>query len=105
MTLLAFPIAAAVGALIRHGVNRLGHGWRGTVVVNAVGAFVLAAAIAADVPESVLLVVGTAGCGSLTTFGMVAVEVVEARGPTRWSILMANLLATVVAAAMGFAFV
>ena len=98
-----FVLAASGGALVRHGVNRLGFAWAGTLVVNVAGSFLLGLLIGSDVSEQTMLVAGTAGCGSLTTFSMFGLETVEAHGSARVSIVVATVAATVLAAALGYA--
>lgn len=101
MTALWFGLAAGGGALVRHGVNLLGRGWLGTLAVNVVGAFVLGWLVGSGASTDTLLVVGTAGCGSLTTFSTFALETVEVHGPSRITIVVSTVLATIVAAAVG----
>lgn len=103
MTPVWFVLAAATGALVRHGVNLLGRGWSGTLAVNVVGSFVLGWLLGSGASSDTLLVVGTAGCGSLTTFSTFAVEVVEVTGPRRITVVAATVVGTVLAAAVGFA--
>jgi CrcB protein len=101
MTALWFVLAAAGGALARHGVNRLGHAWIGTVAVNGLGSFVLGLVAGGAVDGDARVVIGTAACGSLTTFSMFALEVVEARDATRIRIVSITIAVTVAAAAVG----
>lgn len=97
-----FALAAAGGGLLRHGVNVLGRGWVGTLTVNVIGAFVLGFVLGAEVSDDVRLVVGTAACGSLTTFSTFALEAVEARDATRVRIVASTVGGTVAAAAAGY---
>ena len=97
-----FALAATAGAVVRHGVNLLGRAWVGTLVLNVVGAFVLGALTGSGASADTLLVVGTAGCGSLTTFSTFALEVVEARDTTRVWIVAATVAGTILAAATGY---
>lgn len=103
MTPVWFVLAAAAGALVRHGVSLLGRGWHGTLAVNVVGAFVLAWLIGRGASSDVVLVVGTAGCGSMTTFSTFALETIEERGAARVTIVTSTVVGTVVAAFVGYA--
>lgn len=97
-----FALAAAGGGLLRHGVNLLGRGWLGTLAVNVVGAVALGFVLGSDASDDVRLVVGTAACGSLTTFSTFALEAVEARDATRVRIVAVTVVGTVAAAAVGY---
>lgn len=101
MIVLWFALAAAGGGLVRHGVNLLGHAWLGTLGVNVVGALVLGYLLGAGASDDVLLVVGTAGCGSLTTFSTFALETVEARDAARIRIVVLTVVGTIAAALLG----
>jgi fluoride exporter len=96
-----FALAAAGAGLVRHGVNLLGRAWLGTLVVNLVGSFVLGYVLGSGPSDDVGLVVGTAACGSLTTFSTFALETVEARDGTRIRIVLATVIGTVAAATVG----
>jgi CrcB protein len=60
----------------------------GTVVVNVVGSFVLGAVtglvLVTDAPHWVLLLVGTGGCGALTTFSTFGYETVQLLREGAW---------------------
>lgn len=103
MTALWFGLAAGGGALVRHGVNLLGRGWIGTLAVNLVGSFALGWLVGAGASADTLLVVGTAGCGSLTTFSTFALETVEEHGLSRITKVSAMVVGTIAAAAIGHA--
>lgn len=103
VTAVWFAVAAVVGALLRDRVNRLGFGWRGTLAVNVVGSFLLGLLLASDQPADVVTVLGTGGCGALTTFSMFALEAVEADGAERVSIVVLTVAVTLAAAAAGYA--
>lgn len=103
MTAVWFCLAAAIGALLRHAVNLLGRGWLGTLAVNLVGALVLGQLLGRGVSADVALVVGTAGCGSLTTFSMFALETVEAGDTDRVLIVVATLAGSIAAGWLGYA--
>lgn len=102
MTPVWFVLAAAAGGLVRHGVNVLGRGWTGTLAVNVVGAFVLGWLLGSGASSTTVLVAGTAGCGSLTTFSTFALDTVEARAATRITIVVATVVGTVLAATVGY---
>lgn len=103
MTPVWFALAAATGALVRHAVNLLGRGWAGTLAVNVAGSFVLGWLLGGGASGDTLLVVGTAGCGSLTTFSTFALETVEVHGPRRITIAATTVAGTLLAAAAGYA--
>lgn len=103
MTLVWFALAAAGAGLVRHGVNRLGYAWLGTLAINVAGSFALGLLLGSDLSDEVVTILGTAGCGSLTTFSMFALETVEARDRTRVTIVLGTVVATVLAAAIGWA--
>jgi CrcB protein len=103
VTAIWFVAAAVVGALVRHGVNLLGRGWVGTLTLNVGGSFVLGWLVGAGASTDVVLVVGTAWCGSLTTFSTLALEVVEAHGPARITMVSTTAVGTVLAAGVGYA--
>ena len=105
MTAVWFCLAAGIGAVLRHGVNQLGYSWKGTLAVNVVGSFVLGALLASEPSHHVLTVVGTGGCGSLTTFSMFSLEAIEAHGSTRAQVVGATVAGSLVAAALGYAVV
>ena len=101
MTPVWFALAAAGAALVRHGVNLLGRAWLGTLVLNVVGAFVLGYVLASAASDEVRLVVGTAACGSLTTFSTFALETVEAHDAARIRIVVTTIVGTIAAASVG----
>lgn len=103
MTMVWFGIAAVSGALVRHAVNLRGRGWLGTLAVNLCGALVLGYLLGRGVSDDVALVVGTAGCGSVTTFSMFALEAVEARGAARVVIVGSTISGSLAAAVLGYA--
>lgn len=102
MTVVWFVLAAAAGGVGRHAVNHLGRAWLGTLAVNVSGAFVLGVVLGSGASGDVALVVGTAGCGSLTTFSTFAIEAVEARDATRVAIVTATVVGTIAAGAIGY---
>lgn len=103
MTAALFLLAAAGGAVARHQVNRLGTGWRGTLWLNVVGAFVLGWLLAADPSGATRTVVGSGMLGSLTTFSTFSLEVVEAPRWHRLVIVTATVVLGLGAAAIGHA--
>lgn len=102
MSVTWFVVAAAVGGVVRHGVNRLGFAWRGTLTLNVLGALALGVLLGSHPSDDVALVLGTAFCGSLTTFSMFTLETVEADGRTRVAIVAATVVGTITAAATGY---
>lgn len=102
MTAMWFALAAAGGALIRHRVNLLGRAWLGTLAVNVAGALLLGYLLGSGASGDTVLVVGSAGCGSLTTFSTFALETVEARDLTRLHIVVVMIVSTLAAAAVGY---
>lgn len=102
MTVLWFVLAAAAGGVGRHAVNHMGRAWIGTLAINVSGSFVLGVVLGSGASGDVVLVVGTAGCGSLTTFSTFALEAVEARDATRVGIVAATVVGTITAGAIGY---
>lgn len=105
MTAIWFALAAAFGALARHNVNQLGYGWKGTLGVNIIGSFALGALMSSGASTDLLTVVGTGGCGGLTTFSMFSLETVELHGAARLGIVSTTIAGTVGAAALGYAII
>ena len=103
MTALLFVLAAGLGAAARHGVNQLGSGWVGTVVVNVVGAFSVGWLVANDPGATAVTVVGVGFLGSLTTFSTFALEATEGPVGRRLAVVTTTLALGVPAAALGFA--
>lgn len=100
MTPVWFAAAAAAGSLVRHACRRWS--WRGTLAVNLVGSAILGALVAADLPSGALTVFGTAGCGSLTTFGTFVLEATGSGRRRRGLIVVATVVGSVLAAATGW---
>jgi len=70
----------AVGAVLRYGVDQLLVSDRfplSTLVVNAVGSFVLGLVVFAGLRSEVVLLVGTGACGSFTTYSSFSVQTVR----------------------------
>ena len=82
---VAVVLGAAVGAPLRYAVERrLTGSWpQGTFVVNVAGSAVLGALVGwasmrdADSSATLVALVGTGFCGSLTTFGGYAAQVLD----------------------------
>lgn len=76
MTLLLVAIGAAVGAPLRFATSHLlDDRWHwGTLLVNAVGSFLLGITAAIGLSGSALALVGTGFCGGLTTYSSFAVQ-------------------------------
>lgn len=104
MSAIWFVVAAAGGAMARHQVNRLGTGWRGTLVINVAGSFALGLLLASDLGHDAAIVFGTGLLGSLTTFSTFALEFAEAPRRVRALILVGNVGLGLAAAALGHAF-
>jgi CrcB protein len=70
----------AIGALLRYAVTQQIEDETfpaGTLTVNVVGSFVLAALTFSSANEEVLLLLGTGACGSFTTFSSFSFETVR----------------------------
>lgn len=94
----------ALGAVLRFGVGR----WLGgrdfpvaTLVVNAVGSFVLALVTFAGADQAVVLAVGTGACGSFTTFSSFTFETVRLWEADEHALAMLNGAGNLVAAGVG----
>jgi CrcB protein len=82
VTVLLVALGAAAGAALRYVAGHLLDGrlpW-GTLLVNAVGSFLLGAFTAAALSDSALALLGTGFCGGLTTYSAFAVQTHD-RGP------------------------
>jgi CrcB protein len=97
---VGFALAAAAGGIVRLQLTVLG--WRGTLVVNVMGSFVLGVLQGRVTDPEWLTVLGTGFCGALTTFGTFALE--ASTGPTalRLRILAANVVGCVAMASLGY---
>ncbi len=105
VTAIAFIVAAGLGAAVRHAVNLRRATWRGTLAINVIGALLLGVLVGSDPSSSTLTVAGAGFLGTLTTFSMFALEMVEATRWERLGILAATLVVGIGAAAIGFAVV
>lgn len=76
MTVLLVALGAAVGAPLRFvSAHLLDHRWHaGTLLVNAVGSFLLGLTTAIGLSGSALALVGAGFCGGLTTYSAFAVQ-------------------------------
>ncbi|WP_114579295.1 fluoride efflux transporter CrcB [Saliphagus sp. LR7] len=80
MEVLLISIGGALGAVLRYVVGQLLDAQRfpwGTLVVNAVGSFVLGAVIAGVTNGDALLVVSVGFCGAFTTFSSFSFQTVN----------------------------
>ncbi|MBM9469083.1 fluoride efflux transporter CrcB [Nakamurella leprariae] len=115
MTALAI-VAGGVGAVLRFVVDGLLRArWPGrlpwpTAVINVSGSLVLGlltGLVAAGVPGSWALVLGTGLCGGWTTFSTASFETVRLLQQRRWGAgagyLLGSLILSIAAAAIGFA--
>ncbi|MEO9322033.1 fluoride efflux transporter CrcB [Nocardioides sp. C4-1] len=113
---LWLALGAAVGAPARYLTDRAVQArvgttlpW-GTLAVNVVGSFVLGVLVGwgttHDVPDAVVLAVGTGFCGALTTYSTFAYETVRLLESGRWRGAAVNvglsLVAGVGAAVVGY---
>lgn len=101
MTVALFVVAAGVGAGIRHHINLTRPGWRGTLVANVIGAFLLGLVVGRWPGGDGVLLVGTGFCGSLTTYSMFALESRDGDIRNRVRVVVANLVLGVGAVASG----
>jgi CrcB protein len=100
VTAVGFALAAAAGGILRLQLSAFG--WRGTLVVNVIGSFVLGFLQGRAADPELLTVLGTGFCGALTTFGTFALE--ASTGPTalRVRVLTANVVGCVALASLGY---
>lgn len=75
--LVLIAIGGFAGSNLRYFVNGLIPGLGGTLVVNVLGSFVLAALTFASVDSELLLFIGTGVCGSFTTYSSFSFETVH----------------------------
>lgn len=103
MTALWFVVAAAGGGVGRHLISVHWAGrWPATLAVNLVGSFVLGVVLRHDPSDEVRWVIGTAACGSFTTFGGFVLQSVEASPAQRPIVLTANVVGSIGAASFGW---
>ncbi|MFZ8998004.1 MAG: CrcB family protein [Ilumatobacteraceae bacterium] len=103
MTTLWFVLAAAGGGLGRHLITeRCAGRWLATAAVNVIGSFVLGVVLRHDPSDDVLWVVGTAACGSFTTFGGFVVHALDGSPSRRRLVVVVNVGGSVGAAALGW---
>lgn len=103
MTAVLFVGAAAVGAALRHQVNRAGWAWRGTLAINVVGAFALGWLLAGNPSTGATMTVGTGLLGSFTTFSSFALEASTGGRRQRITVIGATLALGLAAVAAGHA--
>lgn len=73
VTVVAFVVAAAFGAVLRHLVTTAARDVRrGILVANVVGSFLLGLLVGGDAGRTVVVVLGTGFCGALTTWSSFA---------------------------------
>jgi len=103
MTAALFVLCAGAGAAIRHLVNHIGTGWRGTMALNVAGAFALGILLATDASSDTTTILGVGVLGSVTTFSTFSLEVAEAPRRHRLVIVGGTVGLGVAAAALGHA--
>ncbi|HEV7723126.1 MAG TPA: CrcB family protein [Iamia sp.] len=108
MTVAAFVLAAALGAVLRHLVATAAREARyGILVVNVAGSFVLGLLAGGDPSHAPLVVFGTGFCGALTTWSTFAHDAgtrIEQREPRpALAHLALSIALGLTAAAMGLA--
>lgn len=74
MTAVLFIVAASLGALSRHVAHQLLRTVPALLVVNIVGSGLLGLIIGADLSRTTMTILGTAFCGSLTTYSGFSLE-------------------------------
>ena len=101
MTAIGIAAGAAVGGVLRYMLAGLG--WRGTLIANVVGSFLLGLLLGLDLDRDLALALGAGTCGALTTFSTFALE--ASRGPwqLRATIVSVTTVACLAAAAVGYA--
>ena len=100
MIVIGFALAAAAGGIVRLQLSVLG--WRGTLLVNILGSFLLGLLQGRATDPELLTVLGTGFCGALTTFGTFALEASAGPAALRVRILAANVVGCVALASLGY---
>ena len=100
MTVVGFALGAAAGGIVRLQLSVLG--WRGTLLVNIIGSFLLGFLQGRVTDPELLTVLGTGFCGALTTFGTFALEASTGPATLRIRILAANVVGCVALASLGY---
>ncbi len=103
MIVLLFAAASALGAIVRHRVNRFGLGAVATLAVNVTGAFVLGLLVSSGASADAITILGTGFCGTLTTFSTFSLEACESRRRNRLLIVGGTLTLGLLAACLGAA--
>lgn len=101
MTVVGIAVGAAIGGAVRYALA--GFGWRGTVVVNVVGSFLLGLLVGLDPGDEALLVLGAGVCGGLTTFSTFALEASGGPWRVRAMVVSVTTATCLSAAALGYA--
>jgi CrcB protein len=96
-----FALAAGLGAALRYLATLRIPNWLGTLAVNALGSVVLGALLAAGPSQRVSWIVGTAFCGSFTTFSTFALDASDGSWERRSIVVVTTLVVCLGAATIG----
>jgi CrcB protein len=104
MTALLVALGAAVGAPLRYLLARLDSRFpAGTLVVNTLGSGLFGGFAALSLGDAAWALLGTGFCGGFTSFSSFAVQSVERPARLAAAYVMATVVLSMVACALGWA--
>ncbi len=98
---VAFALAAGLAALVRAHLGRLG--WRGTLVANLAGSFLLGWLIVSEPSDDLATIAGVGFCGSLTTMSTFALDATAGSRRLMAAVVASTIAGGIVAVSLGHA--